>query len=101
MADVTAARPRRGDGIKRDQASRGRSSRGYVSVEMRRGSPATEDFLPEYLALKALGWKGNNGTAMMSNSKTVFLHHVDANFTGKGGHLVGDARSPTTCYLAP
>lgn len=40
-------------------------SRGTVTVEMNVGSTADEDFLSEFLALEASGWKGRNKTAIL------------------------------------
>ena len=43
--------------------------RGAVSVELKKGSSAGEDLLPEFLALEASGWKGRNGTAILNDQK--------------------------------
>jgi predicted N-acyltransferase len=42
-------------------------SRGQVTVEIRKGSAATEGLLAEYIALEASGWKGRIGTAMTTS----------------------------------
>ncbi|WP_404289331.1 GNAT family N-acetyltransferase [Microvirga sp. RSM25] len=49
-------------------------SRGQVTVEMRKGSTGAEDFLPEYLALEASGWKGRRGTAMIGEAKVIAFY---------------------------
>jgi CelD/BcsL family acetyltransferase involved in cellulose biosynthesis len=60
-------------------------SRGHVSVEIRTGSSANEDFYPDYLALEASGWKGRNGTAMIGDSNVVaFYTTLIRNFAAKG-----------------
>jgi hypothetical protein len=41
---------------------------------MRRGAAAGEDFLPEFLALEASGWKGRNGTAILNDPKDVAFY---------------------------
>lgn len=59
--------------------------RGPVSVEMRRGLAAGEDFLPEFLALEASGWKGRNGTAILNNpDKTAFFTALVRNLAARG-----------------
>jgi hypothetical protein len=47
---------------------------GTVSVEMRRGTRAGEDFLAEFLALEASGWKGRMGTAILKNHDLVTFY---------------------------
>jgi len=60
---------------------------GTVSVEMRRGSEAGEDFLPEFLRLEASGWKGRMGTAILNDPKLVaFYTDWVRDFAAKG-HL--------------
>jgi CelD/BcsL family acetyltransferase involved in cellulose biosynthesis len=55
-------------------------SRGDVSVELRKGPAAGEDFLPEFLALEASGWKGRNGTALLNDpNQTAFFTTLIAN----------------------
>jgi CelD/BcsL family acetyltransferase involved in cellulose biosynthesis len=49
-------------------------SRGDVSVEMMRGSAATEDFLEEFLALEASGWKGRAGSAILNKPDAVAFY---------------------------
>jgi hypothetical protein len=49
-------------------------NRGHVSVEMSRGSTTSEGFFSEYLALEASGWKGHNGTAMISDPNAVAFY---------------------------
>jgi hypothetical protein len=72
----------------RQNLRRGRKkleSRGHVSIELRRGSTAAEDFLPEYLALDASGWKGRNGTAIIDNPNVVaFYTTLTRNFAAQG-----------------
>jgi hypothetical protein len=59
--------------------------RGQVSVEIRRGPAATEDFLTEYLALDASGWKGRNGTSIIDNpSVLAFYITLIRNFAAQG-----------------
>lgn len=59
--------------------------RGDVSVELKTGPSANEDFYPHYLALEAGGWKGRNGTAMISNPETVaFYTTLIRNFAANG-----------------
>jgi CelD/BcsL family acetyltransferase involved in cellulose biosynthesis len=60
-------------------------ARGSVSVEIRTGSATNEEFLAEFLALEASGWKGRNGTAMVSDPNTVaFYKTLVRNFTAQG-----------------
>jgi len=47
---------------------------GAITVEMRRGSAADEDFLAEFLALEASGWKGRIGTAILQNPDLVTFY---------------------------
>jgi hypothetical protein len=49
-------------------------SRGRVSVEMRRGLEARADFMPEFLALEASGWKGRMGTAILNEPEQLAFH---------------------------
>ncbi len=49
-------------------------SQGTISVEMRKGRDARADFLPEFLALEASGWKGRNGTAMLNDPQSAAFH---------------------------
>jgi hypothetical protein len=49
-------------------------NQGAVSLEIHKGSPATEQFLAEFLALEAGGWKGRNGTATMNNPSAVSFY---------------------------
>jgi hypothetical protein len=48
--------------------------RGAISVEMRKGESAGEDFLAEFLALEASGWKGRMGTAILNKPDDVALY---------------------------
>jgi CelD/BcsL family acetyltransferase involved in cellulose biosynthesis len=48
--------------------------RGHVSVEIKSGADATEDLLAKYLALEASGWKGRNGTAILSDPRAVAFY---------------------------
>jgi hypothetical protein len=49
-------------------------SQGPVTVEVKRGTPDGEEFLPEFVALEASGWKGRNGTAMAGNPGAVAFY---------------------------
>jgi CelD/BcsL family acetyltransferase involved in cellulose biosynthesis len=49
-------------------------SQGPVSTELRRGSPAGEEFLRTFIALEASGWKGRNGTAMADNPSAIAFY---------------------------
>jgi CelD/BcsL family acetyltransferase involved in cellulose biosynthesis len=75
-------------GKMRQNLRRGRKkldSRGHVSVEIKTGSTANEDFYPDYLALETSGWKGRNGTAMIGDSNVVaFYTTLIRNFAAKG-----------------
>jgi hypothetical protein len=72
----------------RENVRRGRrklEKRGVVSVEMRKGADASEDFFAEFLALEAYGWKGRNGTAMLNDSNVVaFYTTLIRNFAAQG-----------------
>jgi CelD/BcsL family acetyltransferase involved in cellulose biosynthesis len=57
-------------------------SQGPVTVEVRRGTPAGEEFLPEFVALEASGWKGRNGTAMAGNHGAVAFYSTLAKNLG-------------------
>jgi CelD/BcsL family acetyltransferase involved in cellulose biosynthesis len=58
---------------------------GHVSIEVRKGPAASEDLLPEFLALEASGWKGRNGTATLNNpNKTRFYTTLVHNFATRG-----------------
>jgi hypothetical protein len=60
-------------------------SRGSVSVELRKGSAAREDFLPEFLTLEASGWKGRNGTAILNDqNQTAFFTTLVKNLAKQG-----------------
>ncbi|WP_201835051.1 GNAT family N-acetyltransferase [Microvirga zambiensis] len=59
--------------------------RGAVSVDMRKGSRAGENFLAEFLALEASGWKGRMGTAILNDPKLVaFYTTLVRNFANQG-----------------
>jgi CelD/BcsL family acetyltransferase involved in cellulose biosynthesis len=61
------------------------NARGAVSVELRIGESAAEDFLTEFLTLEASGWKGRNGTAMLNNPTVVaFYETLVRNFATQG-----------------
>jgi len=47
---------------------------GHVSIEVRKGSAASEDLLPEFLALEASGWKGRNGTAILNDPNATHFY---------------------------
>jgi CelD/BcsL family acetyltransferase involved in cellulose biosynthesis len=58
---------------------------GAVSVELRRGAEAGDDFLAEFLALEASGWKGRMGTAILNDPDLVaFYTRLVRNFAAKG-----------------
>ncbi|WP_162815939.1 GNAT family N-acetyltransferase [Microvirga aerophila] len=58
---------------------------GTVTVEMRKGSAAGEDFLAEFLALEASGWKGRMGTAIRNDPHMVaFYSSLVRHFAAKG-----------------
>ena len=58
---------------------------GHVSIEVRRGSAASEDLLPDFLALEASGWKGRNGTAILNSpDETHFYTTLVRNFARCG-----------------
>jgi CelD/BcsL family acetyltransferase involved in cellulose biosynthesis len=58
--------------------------RGAVSVEIRKGAAASEDFLDEFLALEASGWKGRMGTAIRNNpDKVAFYTTLVRNFANQ------------------
>jgi CelD/BcsL family acetyltransferase involved in cellulose biosynthesis len=60
-------------------------NRGSVSVELRKGSAAGEDFLPEFLKLEASGWKGHNGTAILNDqNRTAFFTTLVKNLAKQG-----------------
>jgi hypothetical protein len=75
-------------GKMRQNLRRGRrklEARGAVSVEMRRGSAAGEDFLVEFLGLEASGWKGRMGTAILNDPNMVaFYNSLVRNFAAQG-----------------
>ncbi|MBM6584342.1 GNAT family N-acetyltransferase [Microvirga sp. BT689] len=59
--------------------------RGAISVEMKRGSSANENFLAEFLALEASGWKGRMGTAILNDPNLVaFYTTLVRNFANQG-----------------
>ena len=59
--------------------------RGPVTVDLRRGLTAGEDFLPEFLALEASGWKGRNGTAILNDpDKAAFFAALVKNLAARG-----------------
>lgn len=72
----------------RENIRRGRrklEKRGVVSVEMTKGTDVREDFLAEFVALEASGWKGRNGTAMLNDSNVVaFYTTLVKNFAAQG-----------------
>lgn len=58
--------------------------RGAISVEIRKGAAASEDFLAEFLALEASGWKGRMGTAIRDNpDKVAFYTTLVRNFANQ------------------
>jgi CelD/BcsL family acetyltransferase involved in cellulose biosynthesis len=60
--------------------------RGRILVEMRKGTDAGEDFLPEFLALEASGWKGRNGSAILNDPDLLaFYTTLVRNFATDGG----------------
>jgi hypothetical protein len=72
----------------RENVRRGRRKlerRGVVSIEMRKGSDASEEFFAEFLALEASGWKGRNRTAMLNDTNVVaFYTTLIRNFAAQG-----------------
>jgi Acetyltransferase (GNAT) domain len=60
-------------------------SHGRVSIEIKKGQSASAEFLEEFLALEASGWKGRHGTAIMNNSNSTAFHSVlVGNFAAQG-----------------
>ena len=58
---------------------------GTISVELRKGPAAGADFLAEFLALEASGWKGRTGTAILKNPNLVtFYTRLVERFAAKG-----------------
>jgi hypothetical protein len=78
-------------------------SRGAVSVEMRTGSSAGADFLPEFLALEASGWKGRNCTAIANDSNiTAFYTTLVRNLATQGQlewHIVRVESRPVAAQI--
>jgi CelD/BcsL family acetyltransferase involved in cellulose biosynthesis len=60
---------------------------GNVSMAVRKGSTATEDLLPEFLALEASGWKGRNGTAILHDPKATQFFTALVKNVSRCGHL--------------
>lgn len=61
--------------------------RGRVSIEIRKGASvsASAEFLSEFLALEASGWKGRGGTALLNQPDSVAFHTaLVANFAARG-----------------
>lgn len=59
-------------------------SRGTITVELRKGPDAGADFMPDFLALEASGWKGRNGTAMLNDPASArFNTALVENFAAK------------------
>jgi CelD/BcsL family acetyltransferase involved in cellulose biosynthesis len=57
---------------------------GGISVELRKGPAAGEDFLTEFLILEASGWKGRNGTAIRCDRDVIaFYTTLIRNFARK------------------
>jgi Acetyltransferase (GNAT) domain len=60
-------------------------SRGRVVAEIARGSSGTEDFLAEFLALEASGWKGREQSAIANRPDLVaFYTALIRNFAAEG-----------------
>jgi hypothetical protein len=67
------------------RARRRLEQRGPISVELRTGFSAGEDFLWEFLALEASGWKGRMGTAILNDPNLVaFYTALVRNFANRG-----------------
>ena len=47
---------------------------GSISIEMKKGFAANEDFLHEFLVLEASGWKNRNGTAILNDPNLVAFY---------------------------
>jgi CelD/BcsL family acetyltransferase involved in cellulose biosynthesis len=62
-------------------------SRGNVTVEIRRGPSAGEEFLDEFLELEASGWKGRGGTAILQNANSHAYHRTLVKNFAAGGDL--------------
>jgi hypothetical protein len=61
------------------------SEKGSVSVELRKGDDVDEEFLAAFLKLEAAGWKGRNGTAILSDSnQTEFYSTLIRNLIKHG-----------------
>jgi hypothetical protein len=60
-------------------------AQGEVSVEIARGPFAKEDFLAEFLALEASGWKGHEGSAIASrpDGSAAFYTTLIRNFAAE------------------
>jgi CelD/BcsL family acetyltransferase involved in cellulose biosynthesis len=48
--------------------------RGEVRIEIVNGPHARADFLPQFLALEAAGWKGRSGGAILNNPDSLAFH---------------------------
>jgi hypothetical protein len=62
-------------------------TRGNVTVEIRRGPLAGEEFLDEFLELEASGWKGRGGTAILQNANSRAYHKTLVRNFAAGGDL--------------
>jgi hypothetical protein len=62
-------------------------SRGNVTVEIRRGPSAREEFLDEFLELEASGWKGRGGTAILQNANSRAYYKTLVKNFAAGGDL--------------
>jgi hypothetical protein len=49
-------------------------ARGKVRVEKWKGGDARADFLPQFMALEAAGWKGRYGGAILNNPESLAFH---------------------------
>ena len=58
---------------------------GEVSVEIKRGADANEDFVQDFLSIEASGWKGRNGTAIANDpDTTAFYTALVRSFASQG-----------------
>lgn len=78
--------------------------RGNLTVEIQSGSQASDQFLPEFLALEALGWKGRSGTAILHNPDLeLFFADVVKRFAEEGRlewHIMRLSGRPVAAQLA-
>lgn len=59
--------------------------RGSVTIELRKGAEAKADFMPQFMALEASGWKGRYGGATLSHADSfAFYTALVENFAAQG-----------------